>query len=170
MERKLLLLGLLRDSSMHGYQINELIDAHLGSSVQLTRPTAYRFLNQMAENGWVTYTKEKENNRPTRRVYSITPEGEIAFQEMLRASLSSFLPAASHNTIGIAFMDAIPPEDAAALLQHRREIVANVRDALTLDETHHGGMGYLISHQFRHLDTELAWMDDVLEDIQVTQS
>jgi len=166
MERKLLLLGLLRSSSMYGYQINEFIDSHLGSSVQLTKPTAYRFLNQMTDEGWITFTEEKASKRPTRRVYSITSEGERAFQEMLRESLSSFRPAASHNTISIAFMDAIPADDAAALLNDRRDIVSKVRDGLVLDDSHHGGMEYLISHQIRHLDTELTWLDDVIKDIQ----
>ena len=37
MERKLLLLGLLRQHEMYGYQINDLIDAHLGSNITLTK-------------------------------------------------------------------------------------------------------------------------------------
>jgi len=75
MERKLLLLGMLRDHEMHGYQINEMVDIHLGSSVQLTRPTAYRLLNQMADDGLILFKEEQEGKRPPRRVYSITPQG-----------------------------------------------------------------------------------------------
>ena len=43
MERKLLLLGMLRNNNLYGYQINELIDTHLNTSVNLTKPTAYRY-------------------------------------------------------------------------------------------------------------------------------
>jgi DNA-binding PadR family transcriptional regulator len=49
MERKLLLLGMLRFNRLYGYQINEMIDVHLGTSIKLTKPTAYRFLNQMTD-------------------------------------------------------------------------------------------------------------------------
>ena len=108
MERKLLLLGMLRNNNLYGYQINELIDTHLNTSVNLTKPTAYRYLNQMTEAGWITFTEEQEGNRPTRRVYVITTEGEAEFQRMLRESLARFEPAASHSSISIAFIDVLP--------------------------------------------------------------
>jgi len=88
MERKLLLLGLIRMQEMHGYQINELIDAHLGTSIQLKKPTAYKLLEAMMKDGWITDREEQEGNYPTRRVYSITPEGNAAFQRLLREKVS----------------------------------------------------------------------------------
>jgi len=42
MERELLLLGLLRGEEMHGYQLSEFIDSHLGTTVYPTRPASYR--------------------------------------------------------------------------------------------------------------------------------
>ena len=77
------LLGLLRQHDLYGYQINEMIDAHLGSSINLTRPTAYRLLHNMAEQGWISYREEKIGKRPTRRIYALTASGEAAFQELL---------------------------------------------------------------------------------------
>ena len=163
MERKLLLLGMLRNHSMYGYQINELIDAHLGTSVALTKPTAYRFLNQMTEKGWIEFKEEQAGNRPTRRVYSIRPAGETAFQKMLRESLADFTPTASHGTIGIAFLDAIPTEEALHLLQTRRNLIEETLNTLIVDEDHHGGFGYVILHQVQHLKAELVWLDEVIE-------
>jgi DNA-binding PadR family transcriptional regulator len=166
MERKLLLLGMLRDNNLYGYQINESIEAHLGTSVDLTKPTAYRYLNQMAEAGWITFSEEQEGNRPTRRVYAITPEGESAFQTLLRESLAHFEPAASHSSISIAFIDALPPEEALTLLQKRRELITEMQTTLQLDEAHEGGFAYLIMHQIRHLNTELEWLDEIIEHVQ----
>lgn len=163
MERKLLLLGMLRNHSMYGYQINELISAHLGTSVALTKPTAYRFLNDMAEKGWIKFQEEQMGNRPTRRVYSICPAGEDAFQKMLRKSLAQFTPTASHGTISIAFLDAIPPEEALPLLQTRRNLIEENLNTMTIDEDHTGGFGYVILHQIQHLKAELAWLDEVIE-------
>ena len=60
MERKILLLGLLRQHEMHGYQLNELIDAHIGTSLQFTKPTAYRLLQKMTEYGWITFQDIQE--------------------------------------------------------------------------------------------------------------
>ena len=84
MDARLLLLGLLRSQAMHGYQLSELIESHLGTGVHLTRPTAYRLLNKMTADGWITYREEQEGNYPARRVYSMSPAGETAFQRLLR--------------------------------------------------------------------------------------
>ncbi len=84
MERKLLLLGLLYSHEMHGYQLNEVLDTHLGTSIQLKKPTVYKLLNQMATDGWLTFREEREGNRPNRRVYAITEQGGEVFQRLLR--------------------------------------------------------------------------------------
>ena len=163
MERKLLLLGMLRDHPMYGYQINDLIDTHLGSSIALTKPTAYRFLNQMTEAGWIEFNEEQVGNRPIRRVYSILPSGEDAFQKMLRESLADFKATPSQGTFGIAFLDAIPTEEALPLLQTRRDHIEELLNSLSVDENHHGGFGYVILHQIRHLNAELVWLDEVIK-------
>ena len=170
MERKLLLLGMLRNNNLYGYQINELIDAHLNTSVNLTKPTAYRYLNQMAEAGWITFTEEQEGNRPTRRVYAVTPAGEAEFQRILRESLAHFEPATSHSTISIAFIDVLPPDEALNLLQKRRNLIAEMRSEMQLSEEHVGGFAYLIMHQLRHLNTELEWLDEIIEHVQTQTS
>ena len=168
MERKLLLLGLLRDHPMYGYRMNELIDAHLASSVQLTKPTAYRFLNQMAELGWINFSEEREGNRPTRRVYAITPEGETEFFRILRESLASFEPPPFHGTIGLAFMDSLPPVESVTLLGQRRAVIEKKLAALRVDASHHGSFSLVLDHQARHLQTELAWLDEVIDQLETS--
>lgn len=163
MERKLLLLGMLREHPMYGYQINELIETHLGSIVALTKPTAYRLLNQMTDDGWIGFKEEQMGNRPIRRVYSILPSGEDAFLEMLREDLVSFTGTPSHGTFGIAFLHAMPTEEALPLLQERRHRVEEFLKSLSTDEDHHGGFGYVILHQIQHLKAELVWLDEVIQ-------
>ena len=43
----------------------------------------YRELNRMEEKGWVTSRSIIQNNRPNRRVYSITEDGRNAFNEWM---------------------------------------------------------------------------------------
>ena len=162
MERKLLILGLLRGHEMHGYQLNEFIDSHLGASVHLKKPTAYRLLNNMAEDGWVTYREEQEGNRPPRRVCAITPQGEAAFQQLLRESLSDYKPVDFPGSIGLLFLDALPVEEALSLLQKRRAIVESMLQMAHTHEVHHESYQLLLLHQTRHLSTELEWLDEVI--------
>jgi DNA-binding PadR family transcriptional regulator len=162
MERELLLLGLLRSQRMHGYQLNEFINSHLGTSVQLKKPTAYRLLNRMTADGWITSQEEREGNRPPRRVYSITAEGEAAFQQMLRESLAAYEPIAFQGNIGLLFLDALPAQEAAGLLKERRARVERVLQMAQRHEVHEESSTLLLLNQTRHLATELEWLEEVI--------
>jgi DNA-binding PadR family transcriptional regulator len=162
MERKLLLLGLLRTHEMHGYQLNEILDRHLGASVHLTKPTAYRLLNEMTREGWITFNEERAGSRPTRRVYAVTAEGEAAFQRLLRESLASYQPATFQSDISLAFLDELPVDESAPLLRRRRATIAELLQRMDSDESHHGSFHLVIEHRVHHLSAELAWLDGVI--------
>ena len=168
MERKLLLLGMLRDHEMHGYQINEMIEMHLGTSVQLTKPTAYRLLNQLAEDGWILFREEQEGNRPQRRVYSITSQGEIEFQKVLRQCLAHYELSEYSSTVSLAYLDQIPELEAAQLLGQRRNMIEKSLEALSIGDMHHGSFQLVIDNQIFHLKAELEWLDNLLDSMRIT--
>ena len=166
MDRKLLLLGLLRTQEMHGYQLNDFIDAFLAVCVDVKKPTAYYLLNKMHTDGWIAVEEQQEGNRPVRRIYSITPEGETAFQKLLRANLGSYTPVQFNNDIGLAFMDALSKEERDILLTQRRDDLAKQYDAVESIPEHPGNFQLMIEHQVRHLKTELEWLDDIIARLQ----
>ncbi len=168
MERKLLLLGMLRLHKMYGYQLNEFIDSHLGASIHLKKPTVYHLLNKMAADGWVTYKEERQGNRPPRRVYAITPPGETAFQQMLRQSLADYKPAEFRSDISLAFLDSISAEEALPLLQKRRSIIEELLQTIRGHAEHPGSLQLMIEHQLRHLEVELEWADEVIAQIRAS--
>lgn len=170
MERELLLLGLLRGAEMHGYQLNEFIDSHLDLMVDLKRPTAYRLLDKMADKGWITYHEEREGNRPPRRVFAITPAGEKAFQRLLRASLAKFEPVVSPGNIGLLFLQALPKAEAAALLQARRAKAEGALGQVQAHKAHPESASFLLLHQARHLEAELEWLDEVIDQVESQKS
>jgi len=162
MERELLLLGLLRSHEMHGYQLNEIIDQHVGASIQLTKPTAYRLLARLEQEDLITCRREQEGNRPTRRVYAITAQGEAEFQHLLRESLADYKPAELRSDIGLAFVDLLAVEESLHLLGQRRAAIEQRLSAVQSVDRHHGGFQLLIDHQANHLSAELAWLDQVI--------
>lgn len=121
MERKLLLLGLLRQQEMHGYRLFEFIDRDLSACTDIKKPTAYYMLNKMAEDGWIAEEEMQDGNRPPRRVYSLTEKGEAAFQRLLRQNLSEYSPVYFPGDIGLAFLDSLEPQKALELLEQRRQ-------------------------------------------------
>ena len=163
-ERELLLLGLLRKREMHGYQLSEFMENHLGLFFDIKKATAYNLLGKMEKKGWVTSREEQEGKRPPRRVFAITPEGEALFQELLRGALHEYRRPAFPGNVPFLFMDALPPEELQELLEERRDAIRERRVALEthLDHVEHP----LFDHQLLVLRAELKWVEDLLEGLK----
>ena len=123
MEKKLLILGLLLSHDMHGYQLNEVLQQSPGIPIALKKSNAYKLLNTMEKDGWVTHTEEQEGNRPQRRVYTVTEEGKTAFNRLLRENLSTYLSPEFPSVVGLDFLYTLPSEEAIAALEKRLQIV-----------------------------------------------
>jgi DNA-binding PadR family transcriptional regulator len=166
MEKKLLLLGLLRRQEMHGYQLNEFIDNNLALCTDLKKPTAYYLLDQMAKDGWIFAETEQEGNRPPRKVYRLTQAGVAAFQRLLRENLSAYTPVNFPGDVGLAFMDWMTSAETLPLLEEQK-IQAQARlDAVSAIPAHAGSLGLIFSHQRHHLQAELGWLEQVIADIK----
>ncbi len=66
------------------------------------------------------------------------------------------------SDISIAFLDVLPRDEARALLQQRREVIAELLAEHTATSTHPGSMQYMLEHQQRHLSAELDWIDTII--------
>ncbi|MGI8689484.1 MAG: PadR family transcriptional regulator [Thermomicrobiales bacterium] len=118
-ENALLLLGLLRMQSQHGYQMNEFIETNLGRLTAMKKPTAYATLDRLHRQGDVAVQTEQQGNFPARKVYSITPDGEAHFFALLRTSLSAVPLLHSTTDVGILFLDELPLSEAIMCLTER---------------------------------------------------
>lgn len=170
MDRELLLLGLLRQMDMHGYRLAEFIERDLTICTDLKKPTAYFLLDKMVKQGWITQHQAQEGNRPLRRVYKITPEGETQFQRLLRENLATHTSATFVGDVGLAFVDALEPAEARILLAQRRTALAADLEAAHAVPKHAGSWQLLIEHRILHLENELRWLDEVLNRLVVEGS
>ena len=169
-QRKLLLLGILRQSDMHGYLLNAHLDGTI--PISLKKPTAYNLLDRMEEDGWVEHRDEPTGDRP-RKVFSVTDAGEQAFQKLLREQLREFTPAESPSAVSVSFLDAIPIAEALELLKQRRKSVEEYRDALvphqgegTPDEHDAGSAHFAIEYARRLIEMESQLLDDVIAHLE----
>jgi len=166
MEQDLLLLGLLFDQNMYGYQITEVIKSHLSLFANMKKPTAYYALDKMEKSGYITSSVEREGNRPERHVYQITQEGKDRFFELLRENLGSFFRIYYADDIGITFLSKLPASEVNKLLSQKREKAKHVLEEMesgTLAHPEH--MSYAIEHITRHLEADILWLDSVLSEM-----
>jgi DNA-binding PadR family transcriptional regulator len=165
MEKKLLLLGLLRRQEMHGYQLNEFIDHNLALCTDLKKPTAYYLLDQMAKDGWILAETEQAGNRPPRRVYRLTEAGEAAFQRLLRENLAAYTPVNFPGDIGLGFLDWLAPAEARPLLEAQKaQVVIRLAEIQSIP-VHAGSLGLIFAHQSHHLRAELEWLEQMITSI-----
>jgi DNA-binding PadR family transcriptional regulator len=162
MNDRLLLLGILRQQQMHGYQLFEMIGRDLSACTELKKPTAYYLLSRMAQDGWIEERQEQEGNRPPRKVYQLTAQGETAFQDLLRESLGSFDPSHFGSEVGLAFLDALDGQEAIALLRKRRALVAAALKDVDEAPPHQGSLQWMIDHQAHLLKAECTWLDAIV--------
>ena len=159
-ERVLLLLGLLRAQSQHGYQLNEFIERNLSRVTDMKRPTAYAILDRLSRQGFVETHAEQSGNRPIRRIYEITPAGEALFQRAVREILVEPGRPTTMGDIGLMFLDALPPAEARACLERRimqldEQIAAY---AQTPPHGHGSGVDLAIGRVLHLLRADRAWL------------
>lgn len=166
MNKILFLLGLIRNGDMYGYQIIELLDAHFGIVVSITKPTAYRLLKKMTDDGWITFREEQIGNRPPRKIFSITSKGEEVFQEILHKSLATYNPAQQSSAVSLAFLPTMPAEELLPLLVLRKELVQGLLQKLDESKKHQGDYLLMFEHQRRHFETERQWIDEMITRVE----
>lgn len=161
----LLLLGLLRKQAMHGYQLIEIIDRVMASCVDLKKPTAYFLLNRMAKAGWVTSSNHKHENRPIKKVYEITQEGEKAFRELLRENLNTTIVPDRINDFGIIFSEELDDSELEISLLTRQSQLMQEIDRVKSAPLHSGRIQWMVEHHLSTLQHELDWNTTLLERI-----
>ena len=143
MERELLLLGLLRKQEMHGYELYDFIESYMQACTDLKKSTAYYLLDKLAKKGYVNETQVQSGNRPIRRVYKITDSGEVHFQELLRTNLANHTQTQFTDIVGLAFLDAIPDDEAIPLLKQRHQILSEELGNAEKAPVHPGSFQYI---------------------------
>jgi DNA-binding PadR family transcriptional regulator len=164
-ERTLLLLGMLRIQSQHGYQLNEFIEHNLGRVTDMKKPTAYSLLDRLEQSGAISSRLEQEGNRPPRKVYAITAQGERLFHTLLRETLASAEPYVVAGDVGLMFLDALPLADALTLLSRRLEAVREQVAEIERVPAHRLGLGVdlAVEHQAVLLRADAAWLTQLIE-------
>ena len=165
MERKLLLLGILLQGKMHGYQLNEYVAHAMSLYADLKKPTTYYELEKLEKDGYIKYEVERVGKRPERRVYEITKSGRAHFLDLLRMHLSNFTRTYYGDDIGIAFMDQIPIAESRELVAEKREKIQDLLRKFRELPEHDGNWHYVIRHNIVHLEADLAWLDDMLSEL-----
>jgi DNA-binding PadR family transcriptional regulator len=171
MERQLLLLGVLRAQKMHGYQLNDFLEKHYDFVTDLKPSTAYYLLDKLASDGYVQMHQEQVGNRPQRRVYEITPKGEIYFIELLRENLRSRDKPIYGDEVGLGFLDDLQPDEIRAYLDEKLVLLRSELDGLRgMEKGMRGntnrGVYLTLEHHITLVAADLEWWENLAAELK----
>ena len=84
------ILGLLTYRPLTGYGLKKIFDKSISHVWAASLSQIYRELSALEKKGYVSSTIKKQEDRPDKKIYSITEEGRKAFQEWLKDFSGTF--------------------------------------------------------------------------------
>jgi PadR family transcriptional regulator, regulatory protein AphA len=79
-----LVLGALSGGPLHGYDLYQYLEEHLGKIWTLGRSQTYALLSRMEQAGLVSHERQAQEKRPDRKVFSLTPAGRKKFNAWVK--------------------------------------------------------------------------------------
>jgi DNA-binding PadR family transcriptional regulator len=168
MHKVLLLLGLLRQGPMSGYDLHRIVRAHGELYTDLKKGNVYYLLDRLAVDGYLRVEAEPGARGPRgeRLIYSLTEQGRARFDELLRAVLRSYDTVHTGVDVAIVFLGQLPPSEALALLEERRQTVEARRAQVGAELGDPAALPPLerivADHLLSLMDAEIAWVDRAL--------
>lgn len=171
------ILGLLDERPRSGYELKtQCFDGLLQPLWAADQAQIYRTLERLKSLGLVTATRKRRSGRPDRRLYELTPAGQVALKAWLGAP-SEPPVVRDPLLIRLYFGGATEDEDLLAVLdgcraEHQRRL-ASLRDAATEIAHDHSLDDRTAVLRQTAVDGALArtratvdWLDDCIEAIR----
>ncbi len=162
MHKRLLLLGLLLERPLTGYEISRVVAAHGDLYSDLKKSNVYYLLDRLARDGLVAMKSERGARGPrgARFVYSLTSSGRAEMIALLRRELEQYTPPHIGIDTAIVLIDHLPRAEAQNLLRVRLrrvgESVSNLESALGAEGLSPGSAG---DHMLTLAQAERHWLE-----------
>jgi DNA-binding PadR family transcriptional regulator len=117
---KLIILGLLKNKQMHGYEIQSLIQvSRVYQWANVLSGSIYYALNKMEEEGIIETVKEERTGARIRKIYGITQKGEEEYVNLLKEHFNSTPHSLKSDfMVSLAMIDQLPKDESLILLEN----------------------------------------------------
>jgi DNA-binding PadR family transcriptional regulator len=163
---ELAILGLLKEQTMHGYQLSKRLADTLGAFWKVSYGSLYPALKRLEREGAVESVFPREEVGRRKNVYRVTEKGEALFYDLLQeAGQESWED--NRFRVRLAFFKYLKPETRLRLLEKRRayledrlsEIKRSLRNARERIDNYTLS---LMEHGEAATQQDIAWLDDLI--------
>lgn len=170
----IVILGLLCDKPLHGYELKHIIEEHMGDWTDIKFGSIYFALGRLKDEGKVEVLEEAQSgNRPVRKVYCITDKGRQEYMRLLRELWKDEKRSLYSLDIAMFFMHSLPQDEILRYIETR---VFGCEQALKHVKAHEEEQNqnvnlpkqarYIFEHTKMHLEAELDWLKMVAEELK----
>ena len=120
---ELAILGLLKERSMHGYQLSKRLTDTLGGFWRVSYGSLYPSLRRLEKDGAVEQVFDQQDVGRRKNVYRITEHGEHVFLQLLEEAGNDTSTEDNRFRVRLAYFKYQAPDTRIRLLVRRRAIL-----------------------------------------------
>jgi DNA-binding PadR family transcriptional regulator len=161
---ELAILGLLKERSMHGYQLSKRLTDTLGGFWRVSYGSLYPTLKRLEREGAVEQVFDEQEVGRRKNVYRITEEGEASFRGLLDEAGSDATGEDNRFRVRVAFFKYLAPDARIRLLERRRTFLEERLDTITASiPTHRDTYTLsLMQHGRETTEQDIAWLNGLI--------
>jgi DNA-binding PadR family transcriptional regulator len=167
-EHELLLLGLLKESPKHGYEIKRKIREILSIFAGVDLKSIYYPLRILEKKGLVIKRISRPGRHPQRFVYELTTKGEVHFKELLKQSLLNFKRPQFSLDLSLYFLHYIKPAVVRRRLRARVFVLGRLARDLrqtvnSLQSKKPSSLSYILEHNLQLVEAESGFLTKLIK-------
>ena len=166
-KNELVVLGLLNQMPMHGYQLyHEIEKRNMETWAQVNLASIYNTLERLRKDKMVEAKKEKPGKMPEREVFHITAKGKNKLASLVEEAITDSRMPENNFCVGVAFLFGLSKKKALECLKKRRrhlkEVVKHLED-LKKELNHCLSLNwkFLINYGIDHLQMDIKKIEDL---------
>ncbi len=159
------LLGLLMSGPRHGYELYQEIEQDLRDVWRIGLSQLYAQLKQLQEDGLVVARTEPQPDRPSRKVYQVTAEGQDVFLHWLHQPVPSLRLLRVEFLLRLYLLDRLSLPGVEQLVAAQEALCREQAERFGRAATLAGGGFAQLVYEFRQGQMEAAvrWLDRCLQ-------
>jgi DNA-binding PadR family transcriptional regulator len=172
-EREAAVLGLLCENPQYGYTIEKIIaERSMRYWTDIGFSSIYYVLKRLESRHLISSSCEQQEDKPSRKVYTITEQGRELMKEKVRSLLAEPRRIASPFDLGIVYNRLLTREETIECLKERIEALDRSIHGLKARRALHKRNGkpyYVIALSGRalaHLTTEKEWVGQFIQEVE----
>jgi DNA-binding PadR family transcriptional regulator len=165
-EQELLLLGLLRESPKHGYDIKIQVREILSLFAGVKLCSVYYPLKVLEKKGLIKKKIAKVGKRPQRMVYALTGKGKARFEELLSKSILELKRPQFSLDLSLYFLHYLNPASARRRLRARLRLLNKVSSGFSRVysalKRKHPALSGIMEHNLTMLEAETRFLSSAI--------